>query len=657
MKRARWMAALLAGVQVLTLAGCGSKDESADGGNRTLNAVKGDMAAGVADNSYQYAAEGEAYLDYDMAVGEGTYAERTENAFISTAEQPVSTFSADVDTASYSNVRRMIRDGWVDPDAVRIEEMVNYFGYSYPAPEGDAPLSVTTELSACPWEPSHELLLIGLQAQRIDLSDRAPMNLVFLVDVSGSMYWDGKLPLVQKALHLLAGELRADDRISLVTYADGDRVVLEGVSGTDTLTITDAVDGLEAGGSTAGAAGIERAYQIAQENFIEGGNNRVLLCTDGDLNVGPSTPEELTALIEAQRKSGVYLSVLGFGTDPGDDRMEALADNGNGNYAYIDSEVEARKVLVQEMGGTFYTVAGDVKLQCEFSQDAVDSYRLIGYENRILSEEDFDDDTVDAGEIGSGHSVTALYEIVPAGEGSPLGTFHMRYKDPGSDDSKLIDTPLPAAQEEQIPRNSAFAAAVAEFGMLLSESSFAGSAGYSGIRTLLAQTDLQDAYRQEFSELVEEAYTQGLLPEGSAPAADPGAEAVLEKTERTADYEVRCVYKGRECALPDADALIDLAERSLNAHTQMQTLCTTQDVEECETNGLHVTVAYQDYGAEGKEMTLEGAEKPYYLYGIEFLLDDTHAWLVLNNGGTLEVHSMPDQLYNALDARLWEMEE
>ncbi|MBR1554210.1 MAG: von Willebrand factor type A domain-containing protein, partial [Oscillospiraceae bacterium] len=331
------------------------------------------------------------------------YAQIVENGFINTAEENTSTFSIDVDTASYSNVRRMIQDGYYDniPQAVRIEEMINYFNYDYPVPEDDSPFSVTTELSSCPWNQNNQLMLIGLQADKIDLSSRVPMNLVFLIDVSGSMYGEDRLGLVQKAVNMLAENLNENDRVSIVTYAGYESVVLEGVAGNDTQQITDAINNLTAGGSTAGEAGIKKAYAIAEKYFIQGGNNRVLLATDGDLNVGVSSSEELKTLVEKERDTGVNLSVLGFGSgNLKDEKLETLADNGNGNYAYIDSELEAKKVLIQEMGGTLYTVAKDVKLQLEFNPETVQSYRLIGYENRVLANEDFNNDKVDAGEIG-----------------------------------------------------------------------------------------------------------------------------------------------------------------------------------------------------------------------------------------------------------------
>ncbi len=474
------------------------------------------------------------------------YNEITENGFRNTLQHPLSTFSVDVDTASYTNVRRMLENGMeVDPDAVRIEEMINYFSYDYAAPTGDAPFSVNTEQYVCPWNQDNQLLLVGLQAEEIDLSERAPMNLVFLIDVSGSMMADNKLPLVQEAFVMLTENLTENDRISIVTYAGAEAVVLEGCAGNDYMTITEKLYSLTAGGSTAGAAGIVRAYDLAEQFFIEGGNNRVILATDGDLNVGLSTEEELTALIEEERESGVNLSVLGFGMgNLKDDRLEALADNGNGNYAYIDSLLEARKVLVQEMGGTLFTVAKDVKIQTEFNPEFVESYRLIGYENRALANEDFADDTVDAGEIGAGHTVTALYELVLTDQAElamhdmtlkyqendianpsdmELMTVSLRYKEPEGTESRLLEYPI-AAQEStnrDIPENLAFASAVAEFGMLLRDSEYAGDASLWQINELLGHTDMDNEYRQEFRELAEMAFA-GTDKEGEAPEREEG---------------------------------------------------------------------------------------------------------------------------------------
>ena len=370
-----------------------------EAGEADASAVNGDSSM-----SMKYQA---AYGGGDFNTEEYNYI--SENGYKTTVKEPLSTFSVDVDTASYSNLRRYINSGQQIPaDAVRIEEMLNYFSYDYPEPENGDPFSVTTEYSDCPWNEDNRLLLIGLQAKEIDVSRRPPSNLVFLLDISGSMYSDDKLPLVQKSFTMLAENLTQKDRVSIVTYAGYESVVLDGVSGDQTARIAAALDDLEAGGSTAGAAGIEKAYELARKNYISGGNNRVILATDGDLNVGISSEGELTRLIQEKKKDGVHLSVIGVGTgNLKDNKMEALADNGDGNYNYIDSIFEAKKVLVDEMGGTLVTVAKDVKIQVEFNPRYVSGYRLIGYENRLLNQEDFNDDKVDAGEIGSGHCVTA----------------------------------------------------------------------------------------------------------------------------------------------------------------------------------------------------------------------------------------------------------
>lgn len=453
------------------------------------------------------------------------YSNIVESGYKSVAANPLSTFSVDVDTASYANVRRMIEYGdYVNPEAVRIEEFINYFDYSYPQPTTDDPFSVTTELSDCPWNSETKLLLVGLKAKEIQREEREPLNLVFLIDVSGSMFSEDKLPLVQKAFTMLTDNLTEDDRISIVTYAGEERVVLKGTSGADKEKIKEAINSLEAGGSTYGEAGINRAYELAEKYFIKNGNNRVLLATDGDLNVGLSSQEELTELIEEKRESGVFLSVLGFGTgNIKDNRMEALADHGNGNYSYIDSELEAKKVLVEEMSGTLYTVAKDVKIQVEFNPANVSGYRLIGYENRALADEDFADDTKDAGEIGAGHTVTALYEIVPnesgtsipeaelkyqqntvTGNKNELLTVSLRYKQPDGDTSKLLAVPVTMeSYSKKMPANMTFAAAAAEFGMVLRGSEYRGSASCEQILEMLEGYDLNDdEYKSEFVYLV-----------------------------------------------------------------------------------------------------------------------------------------------------------
>lgn len=456
-----------------------------------------------------------------------------ERGFVSPLAEPMSTFSIDVDTASYANVRRFLMDGFtVPPDAVRIEEMINYFRYDYPNPDGDAPFSVTTEIGPCPWNEENKLLMIGLKGREVDIRDIPPSNLVFLIDVSGSMLAANKLPLVKEAFLLLVENLRPIDRISIVTYAGSESVVLNGATGEDKLAITRAIQDLGAGGSTAGARGILTAYKIAQENFIENGNNRVILATDGDFNVGVTSEGELVRLIEKEREKGIFLSVLGFGTgNIKDNKMEALADHGNGNYAYIDTILEARKVLVEEMGGTLLTIAKDVKLQVEFNPAKVKGYRLIGYENRMLNNEDFDDDTKDAGEMGAGHRVTALYEIIPADSAAEAANtglkyqqtqvvesdewlnIKIRYKEPDQDKSNLLSLAVDDSHENAIPSESfTFASSVAEFGMLLRDSKYKGQASYENIYGRLAglPSVKSDPYKAEFLQLVKICMDQEL---------------------------------------------------------------------------------------------------------------------------------------------------
>ncbi len=489
-----------------------------EAGEADASAVNGDSSM-----SMKYQA---AYGGGDFNTEEYNYI--SENGYKTTVKEPLSTFSVDVDTASYSNLRRYINSGQQIPaDAVRIEEMLNYFSYDYPEPENGDPFSVTTEYSDCPWNEDNRLLLIGLQAKEIDFSRRPPSNLVFLLDISGSMYSDDKLPLVQKSFTMLAENLTQKDRVSIVTYAGYESVVLDGVSGDQTARIAAALDDLEAGGSTAGAAGIEKAYELARKNYISGGNNRVILATDGDLNVGISSEGELTRLIQEKKKDGVHLSVIGVGTgNLKDNKMEALADNGDGNYNYIDSIFEAKKVLVDEMGGTLVTVAKDVKIQVEFNPRYVSGYRLIGYENRLLNQEDFNDDKVDAGEIGSGHCVTALYEIIPAqsegtsdsqlkyqapadvSDSTELLTVSLRYKAPNGNKSTLLTYPVESGSyTRELSENLSFAAAVAEFGMVLRNSEYKGNATYDTVLALAepcihAHTD---DYKKEFLQLAEKA--------------------------------------------------------------------------------------------------------------------------------------------------------
>lgn len=452
-----------------------------------------------------------------------------ENDFKNVSTNPLSTFSIDVDAASYSNMRRFVNNGQMPPvDAVRIEEMINYFSYNYPQPKGDVPFSITTEMSDSPWNEGHKLVHIGLQGKKIDTRELPATNLVFLLDVSGSMSSANKLPLLKKSFQLLVQNLREEDRVAIVVYAGAAGLVLPSTSGDQKEKILNALNKLNAGGSTAGGAGIKLAYKIAIENLIENGNNRVILATDGDFNIGASSDGEMTRLIEEKRKSGVFLTCLGFGMgNYKDSKMETLADKGNGNYAYIDNILEAKKVLVTEMGGTLFTIAKDVKLQVEFNPNKVASYKLIGYENRLLNEEDFNDDTKDAGELGAGHTVTALYEIVLKGNGSgpsvdplryqevkksnnnktdELLTVKFRYKEPKESTSKLIVNHLSdkSISFDKTSDNFRFSAAVAEFGMLLRNSKHKAQASYKQVLELAKQSKGADenGYRAEFIRLV-----------------------------------------------------------------------------------------------------------------------------------------------------------
>ena len=435
------------------------------------------------------------------------YGRFEENPFLRPADNPLSTFSIDVDRASYANVRRFLRDGVRPPrDAVRIEEMVNYFTYDYPEPATGEPLSITTELASCPWNAKNRLLLIGLQTKKIATTNLPPNNLVFLVDTSGSMQSPDKLPLVKNALRLLVDQLRPEDMVSIVAYAGSAGLVLKPTRGADRGAILEALDAFEAGGSTAGAEGIVLAYQVAKDNFLRDGNNRVILATDGDFNVGVTSDGELEQLIESRRRDGIFLTVLGFGSGNLEDaKMELLADKGNGNYAYIDTIAEARKSLVQEMGATLLTVARDVKIQVEFNPAAVGAYRLIGYENRLLRAEDFNNDVKDAGEIGAGHSVTALYEIVPPGgevpngsvdplkyqrrsaaASSDLATVKLRYKTPDGDASRLM-THVVSTSIAEPSENFRLASSVAQLGMLLRNSPHKGDAAFETITPIAAE--------------------------------------------------------------------------------------------------------------------------------------------------------------------------
>ena len=510
-------------VAALLSAGCVSSQRDNNVGYRQPDAATGAAVAGGQETAAQRA-EGNTEA----------YAHVEENPFYEAARAPLSTFSIDVDTASYSNTRRFVTNGQLPPPAaVRIEELINYFSYDYPQPAGNAPFSVTTEVAECPWNGEHRLVQIGLQGRRIRRENLPPANLVFLLDVSGSMNDANKLPLVKTALRMLTEQLTERDRVAIVVYAGSSGLVLPSTPGDRRAEIISALERLEAGGSTNGGEGIQLAYRVAQENFIREGTNRVILATDGDFNVGTTSEGELVRVIEEKRQSGVFLSVLGFGTgNLKDSTMESLADKGNGNYAYIDSPAEARKVLGGEIGGTIFTIAKDVKIQVEFNPRQVAGYRLIGYENRLLRAEDFNDDRKDAGEIGSGHSVTALYEIVPFGRKvatsgvdelkyqqpatptdhantTEMLTVKLRYKEPREEESRLLSVGLADAKGSlaNASENFKFASAVAEFGLLLRNSKYKGDATFDEVLQLARAStgaDLQ-GYRSDFIKLVETA--------------------------------------------------------------------------------------------------------------------------------------------------------
>jgi Ca-activated chloride channel family protein len=466
-----------------------------------------------------------------------------ENAFLDPLSHPLSTFSVDVDTASYSNIRRFINDGTLPPpDAVRVEEMINYFKYDYPEPTQGKPFSINVDVAGCPWEPSHRLVRIGLKGREVATDQRGPSNLVFLLDVSGSMDEPKRLPLVKQALRLLVDKLTPNDRVAIVVYAGASGLALPSTSGANKDQILSAIEDLKPGGSTNGAEGIQRAYKLATDNFIKGGVNRVILATDGDFNVGVTSEGDLIRLIEGKAKTGVFLTVLGVGDDNlKDSTMQKLADKGNGNYAYLDSLDEARKVLVQQTNGTLVTIAKDVKVQVEFNPASVASYRLIGYEKRVLRDGDFNDDKVDAGEIGAGHTVTALYEVVPMGVEpnpaasippldplkyqepmrKPLGNSHemltvkLRHKAPDSDKSELTTRALVDNHQkfETASPDFRFAVAVAEFGMILRDSKHKGNGSLDTVLEWAegAKGSDPNGYRAGFIELVRKAQN---LPKG-----------------------------------------------------------------------------------------------------------------------------------------------
>lgn len=457
------------------------------------------------------------------------YSTIRENGYKSAVKSPLSTFSIDVDAASYSNVRRFLSDGKKPPiDAVRIEEMINYFNYDYKQPDGDHPFSINHEVAECPWNSENLLLHIGLQGKKVLNENLPASNLVFLLDVSGSMDASNKLPLLKKAFKLLVNQLRADDKVAIVVYAGNSGLVLPSTSGTKKKDILEALNRLNAGGSTAGTSGLKLAYKVARENFIDGGNNRIIMATDGDFNVGQSSNAELERIIEKEREHGTFISVLGFGMgNYKDDKMEIIADKGNGNYAYIDNILEAKKVLVNEFGGTLFTIAKDVKIQIEFNPAIVAEYRLIGYENRMLANEDFTDDKKDAGELGSGHSVTAIYEVklnkdsskqnqelkyqnthlnTKANTKDEIASVKFRYKKPDGNKSTLLEEVIwnQLITKNELSNNYKFSAAVAGFGLLLRESKFKGNCSYDMLINLAQESKGKDkeGYRSEFIRLM-----------------------------------------------------------------------------------------------------------------------------------------------------------
>lgn len=505
----RATAVLAAAALVGTLAACSAGESGAD--------------MSQAEGGYDDSFFSEEWRDVPLDDQE-EYDDSPEQPFQDVRTSPLSTFASDVDTASYSNLRRQLRQG-VAPEGVRIEELVNYFDYDYPAPDPDAadPFTVTTQVADAPWAPDHRLAMIGVQATAERPTSRGN-NIVFLLDVSGSMDEPNKLPLLAESFELLVEQLDEDDTVSIVTYAGDDRVLADSVPGDRRGDLVRILRELRAGGSTGGAAGLETAYELATENFVEGGNNRVILATDGDFNVGPSTPEQLTDLIEEHAKSGVYVSVLGFGMgNLKDVTMEAIADHGNGNYAYVDTIEEARKVLVDEFDSTMFVVAQDLKVQVELNPATVSRYRLLGYDNRRLEDEEFDDDTKDAGDVGAGHAVTAFYELVPAdgasaqddldyqdveaGGSDDFLTVHVRYKQPGGDTS--TEVVFPAGSDTYTTRPTAdfrFASAVAEFGLAVSRSEHAADANPTRARDRAREALGEDPYglRSEFVGLVDD---------------------------------------------------------------------------------------------------------------------------------------------------------
>jgi Ca-activated chloride channel family protein len=492
---------------------------------------KSDVTGAVASEMYSSAVScNNVYYSPQPEVSDEGYANVKENGFKTPVQSPLSTFSIDVDAASYSNIRRFINQGSMPPaDAVRVEEMVNYFDYDYPQPEGEHPFKIIYELGECPWNKDNKLLHIGLQGKKLTNNEMPASNIVFLIDVSGSMSDENKLPLLKKAFKLLVSQLRKEDKVAIVVYAGSSGLVLPSTPGDKKDLILASLDQLQSGGSTAGSAGLKLAYKVAEDNFIQNGNNRIIIATDGDFNVGPSSNSEMEQMIVKYREKGIFISVAGFGMgNYKDDKMEIIADKGNGNYSYIDNLMEAKKVFINEFGSTLFTISKDVKIQIEFNPAYVAEYRLVGYENRLLNEEDFDNDKKDAGELGSGHTVTALYEIVPAGcshsyvrklkyqkseeivvpkGNGEFASIKFRYKKPDGTKSILMEETIPNATEDlnSASNNFKFSAAVAGFGMLLRNSEYKGNIDFDTLLNLArsAKGNDYDGYRTEFINLVE----------------------------------------------------------------------------------------------------------------------------------------------------------
>ncbi|MFI3202205.1 MAG: VWA domain-containing protein [Eubacteriales bacterium] len=510
-----------------TIVGCSSSmssTESATAENTSTTTVAG-STSGYSGTDYDREVEEELMVE-DFSTEE--YNTFRENSILAVQDQPLSTFSIDVDTASYANVRRMILDGYLpDVDAVRTEEFLNYFSYTYDKAEQEEPIGIYTELTDCPWNEHAKLLAIGISTEELDTTQIPPSNLVFLIDTSGSMNEAYKLPLVQESFSLLVDQLKEEDRISIITYAGSNEVLLEGATYSDKQEILDVIFALTASGGTNGADAIVTAYDLAERYFIEGGNNRIILATDGDLNIGMTSESALKELVEEKREGGVFLSALGFGSgNYKDNKMETLSQNGNGNYYYIDSKIEARKVLVEEMGSTLLTVAKDVKIQVEFNPSYIQGYRLIGFENRMLQSQDFTDDTKDAGEIGAGHEVIALYEIITVDsdqgvegvdlkyqeqvsvESSEMLNVSVRYKNPDEDESKQID--LAVVEDDYTATMSDHMklwASIAEFTMLLRDSEYKGISNYEAVLERIKETSyfIEDDYVVELYTLVKKA--------------------------------------------------------------------------------------------------------------------------------------------------------